>query len=260
MKPGYSPHPEYRRPECTTSSPSQTHKMLAMLDSRVAGVESTIATALGRISDILSQMCEKKHHFGVDGELRRSGHVVDMRMSPGAVCTATPTNSALRGTEQKDVGGVADVRSHSKGEKESVPVTARPRDASVAAARKMPADDDSYSAEHSRRCARSSPTGEPPAKRVSRVPRMRAQPPQGNLAVARTPQSREKAARSDSTDATPTPPRYRDPTGYENVTDFGMTSPTKVTVPILQPRRHAVSPIAPQPFMLSCSFLRSMFV
>lgn len=203
---------------CTVLSPepSRMHKMLAMIETRVAGVETTMAAALDRLDNILTEICDRKVH------------------GDGAAATTTPTR-----TDQKDVGCLADVRSHSHPENHSVPVSNLRRERIVVS------DSDSYSAQHSGGRARASPTGEPPAKRATRVPRMKSLACHAKIAVARTLESLEKAAGSDSAAAAPTPPRYKDPPGYEHVADFGGASPTEITVPILQPRRHAVSIIAP---------------
>ena len=218
---------------CNSSLQSQTNKLLAILESRVAGVEATMAASFGRITDILAEMSHPKPSVG----LRTNENIVNMQ----------PLNA--NGDTQKEVaGGIAGVRTPSHPENQSASQSDVPAAGVEAPQRDMVSPEGSHSTSPTRhnRFKRVTTVG----KRVTKVPRIRPLPAQARLAGARNPVSTEDTTQSDSIEVTTTPPaRCNVPSGYINVTDSGSPTPTPSRVPILQPRKNNVSIYVP---ILTC--------
>lgn len=210
---------------------SQTTTMLAMLDARVAGVEATMAAALGRISDILSEMCKQKDVIGRQAAQQTSENIVE---TPAAVGASTPSERVTRATA-KEVCTISHPVKPSV-QQANVAVEGAPDPDPV-----LLSDEISNSAGNGGGCGRGRPVGEPPATQVTQIPLSRTIPTDFKPANSVHSVSTEDTSQSESVDAAQRPRRYKDPPGNEKAADFGGTSPTSLSVPTLMPRRSNVS-------------------
>ena len=217
-------------------------RRLAMLEDRVGGIEATMATALGKLTSILSELSAIKRFYCSEAGVHRTVSGNDRgipRDDPGP--STLPDRRQCE--RQKDAReGVPLTSSPSMRQKQTTPQSAeRPHAASVDPPPLNQDDVSTHSVRNNRVGGIGSLPQSPLPKPVYSNADMKVSPVGSGLAVPRPPACKEKApvtaTRAGATPAT----RYKDPPGYEDVSDFGCTSDSACSVPVLQPRKSSVS-------------------
>ena len=157
---------------CTTCSQERTQSMIGGLADRVAGVEASVVTAMGRIADMLIEMRDAKQtrcacHHGQGPETADGTPIPHV-----AVATSTPTTWMRSSGCKKVPGGCIDIGSDSHPPQHSTPQPALPRAASPNPPPDGPTDDGSHSVQNTGEGRDGMPTVQPPTKRTSAIPRM----------------------------------------------------------------------------------------
>lgn len=213
-----------------------------MILQRVANAEGAIGTVSTGITTILGKLDAIGCMVVKDGGGRPSGHTANMQEQHTNVATSSPSEwqHALSHSNADDMVEVATTPNCP--EKEQPPEEVeRP-----AAGPKRPIvvdldNSSSQSADSSADAIQRTRTPASHVKRVHSQPRQRVVPcARGTLAVARNeaiPESSAEGPPSPTLRAT----RYKDPPGYENVTDFGVSHEPYLKPPLLQPKNHGVS-------------------
>lgn len=225
--------------DMSRSKISGTKLMLGLHENRIAAVEATMATVLAKVSAILLDTTELKRFLAREACVQTSIDMHDMPTTGIDAATCTPAERLE--CESEKVERVGDGRT---GQPPSITQQLAPGGGPVGSlGTALPPHDNvpSHSAAKNGGGEEGSMARGRPANIVHNNPRMKVVPFESRLAVARTPACKEKAPMSVAAGKAPFVPRYKDPPGYENVTDFGCTSDSDYTVPNLQPRNSSVS-------------------
>ena len=220
---------------CTTCSQERTQSMIGGLADRVAGVEASVVTAMGRIADMLIEMRDAKQtrcacHHGQGPETADGTPIPHV-----AVATSTPTTWMRSSGCKKVPGECIDIGSDSHPPQHSTPQPALPRAASPNPPPDGPTDDGSHSVQNTGEGRDGMPTVQPPTKRTSAIPRMRPLP-SPKLKFTRPPVSEEKTSATESTDTSPRATAHKKNPDNKKRREFVCTSLTDDSVPAMQPR------------------------
>ena len=218
----------------------QVDRLLDMLEKRIVGVEEKLGTVVDGIARIVTELGTRSRDHRLDAGVQTSAGLVEVPvahlhavLSPGLqrgnsggedkggrTCAATPAPTQPQQQSSAQDGGA-------RGGIEDHPIVVT--------------DDVSSSGGNKIDSIVGSPGGGSKiSKRVHANPRQRVVPFTGILAGPA-----HQAPAGDQRDAqafyvAPHTTMYKDPPGYEGVTDFGPTTETAYAPPVLQPKRHGV--------------------
>lgn len=246
---GHHPEDEQRKDvrQSITSPKSTYENMMGNFEQRLSAVEATVIGTSRGIEHIVSVMGDLKKHI-----------IVNDVVPPGTTnATDLPSAQKIQNSCKCPQGSRKDSGPHLHAHKEpagmgsqtNVKQTPPPqsdmhRGASFSDPVQVEDDASSQSVDVKPvRVQRGLATTihTPLAARVHANPRQRVVPLYGKLPLARPP----KVTKEPKTEPPKYRPIYKDPPGYEDVEDFGPTSETQYTGPVLKPRKSSVSESKP---------------
>ena len=203
--------------------------MLGILLTHVTGVESNV---MGGISKVLNELETIGHHVRIKSGVQPA-HVL--------AATSTPSDPNQKSPSQGTVGdGAGEVATPLSEQKRPVQHTSGAQGAELE--QPILVDDlsshsrDNKATSDGRICTRDSPAG-----RVHSQPQMRVVPFADRLLGVASPASIGEASASVVGKPTPSATKYKDPPGYEGVTDFGCIVEPYFKPPTLVPKKIGVS-------------------
>ena len=228
-------HAEAANTFCYACSQKQTEQVLAGLADRVAGVEATVVTSMGRIAEMISEMGAAIHSPPADLKEHGPEAAVEIPAPHVDAATSTPTGWIRSPTSKKLPEGVVDIGSDSQPEDQSAQHAAPPRVAPMRPLHNVPTADGSHSVQNIGARQDVSPIVKAPAKRTSAVPRMRTVT-SPKPAFRKPPPSEENTSSSESTETSPKATRQQVHACHKKRRDFVCASLTSDSVPAMQPR------------------------
>jgi hypothetical protein len=246
-------------PGLTTERPD-VEKLLRRLEERVAAVETSLQSAVGGISSILSFMGDIKRAFPAEVAPKTYGAMHAMPLGRVELGTSNPPSMQVNVGTGTTPRGKAVTGSHTGSVRESPANTNVKRGTSSSNPVVVQEDESSRSAEHVQASDRTLGVQGGPASRVHSNPRMRPIPFQGKLGVSPASTSKDQAASGPAGTPTSRKTKYKDPPGYDDLEDFGRSSETEVVLPVLRPKNNSVRLRNPFPAIIYFHVFTVMFV
>jgi hypothetical protein len=221
-------------------------RLLSLIVERVTGVEDTLGTVLGGIADIGAELDVIGHRLGQSEHLEHTGHTHGEKMNAthADVAASTPSNKQ-RGLGESQVGEpITDFASPTGPQNLVVRDIGEPRGSGLR--RNIFVQDEQSSRSGHGKAAggaggtRGGSREAPIAIRVHTNPRMRIQPFAQRVLGLESPAGGGTSNAVGSPNEAPPAYKYKDPPGYD-VQDFGPSSNTGFTPPILHPKKIGVS-------------------
>ena len=221
---------------------SELDRTLSVILKRVTGVEDAIGSVAANVSNIAEELRAARRKQRDDGRGQVPGNVDQSQDPHMNVATSHPSDWQHCLSQSNAGDMVEDVTTPNCAEKEPTPHAVHlpgtkansPVFVDLENTSNQSADDNAPVDLRNR-------TPESRGKRVHSQPRQRVVPcAKRLLGVPATPASTESSG-----DPSPPPPacarRYKDPPGYHNLRDFGVTEEPYPKPPLLQPKTHGVS-------------------